>query len=263
MLKVGVLLPSSFEDAGDFLADARALDAAGADSLWIDGDSHEPWLVLAAIASVTGRARLVAPVSAARASAPLEGDVRTLDRLSRGRLVLRVAGPWLPDLQESVTRANRRQVPVVVEAKEGDGAASPGASVAGLVFACSSPAACRAMREAMSRGTAGPVNELWALLPSRQGHGSSTCSATPAKTRTAPTSRSPRADPRRHLRKSSRFLLPFPLPFGVSRGSTSATGEHTWRTRAWVFSFVPPSRRTAASRSRWSVCPRPSQSRRK
>ena len=39
MLKIGVLLPSSFEDAGDFLADARALDAAGADSLWIDGSS--------------------------------------------------------------------------------------------------------------------------------------------------------------------------------------------------------------------------------
>jgi len=168
MLKIGVLLPSSFEDAGDFLADGRALDAAGADSLWIDGDGHEPWLVLAAIASVTGRARLVAPVSAAREGAPLEGDVRTLDQLSRGRLVLRVDGPSLPDVRESLTRANRRQVPVVVEAKEGPGTASPDASVAGLVFACSSPAACRAMREAMSHGGAGPPSELWALLPSPQ-----------------------------------------------------------------------------------------------
>ena len=166
MLKIGVLLPSSFEDAGDFLADARALDAAGADSLWIDGDDHEPWLVLAAIASVTGRVRLVAPVSAARAGAPLEGEVRTLDRLSRGRLVLRVDGPAFPDLRESVTRASRRQVPVVVEAKEG--AASPGPSATGLVFACSSPAACRAMRETMSRGGAAPASELWALLPSPQ-----------------------------------------------------------------------------------------------
>jgi hypothetical protein len=168
MLKIGVLLPSSFEDAGDFLADARALDAAGADSLWIDGDGYEPWLVLAAIASVTGRARLVAPVSAARAGASLEGDVRMLDRLSRGRLVLRVDGPSLPDLRESVTRPNRRQVPVVVEAKEDEGAASPGPSATGLVFACSSPAACRAMREAMSRGGAAQASELWALLPSPQ-----------------------------------------------------------------------------------------------
>ena len=168
MLKVGVLLPSSFEDAGDFLADARALDAAGADSLWIDGDGHEPWLVLAAIASVTGRSRLVAPVSAARAGAgaPLEGDVRTLDRLSRGRLVLRVDGPSLPDLRESVTRASRRPVPVVVEAKEGEEAASPGPSAIGLVFACSSPAACRAMRETMSRGGTAAASELWALLSS-------------------------------------------------------------------------------------------------
>lgn len=168
MLKIGVLLPSTFEDAGDFLADARALDAAGADSLWIDGDGHEPWLVLAAIASVTGRARLVAPVSAARAGAPLEGDARTLDRLSRGRLVLRVDGPSLSDLRESVTRASGRQVPVVVEAKEGEGAASPGPASTGLVFACSSPAACRAMRETMSRGGAAPATELWALLPSPQ-----------------------------------------------------------------------------------------------
>jgi hypothetical protein len=36
------------------------------------------------------------------------------------------------------------------------------------VFACSSPAACRAMREAMSHGGAGPASELWALLPSPQ-----------------------------------------------------------------------------------------------
>jgi len=167
MLKVGVVLLSRFEDAGDFLADARALDAAGADSLWIDGDGHEPWLVLAAIASVTGRVRLVAPASAARAGAPLDADMRTLDRLSRGRLVLKIDGSSLPDLSKVVTGSDRRQVPVVVEAKEGEAVAWPGPPAHGLVFACSSPAACRAMREGLSRdGT--PAGELWAMLPSPQ-----------------------------------------------------------------------------------------------
>src|SRR5262249_2207365 len=129
MLKIGVLLPSSFEDAGDFLADAGALDAAGAAPLWIDGDGHEPWLVLAAIAPVTGRARLVAPVSAAREGALLEGDVRTLDHLSRGRLVLRVDGPALPDLREALTSTTGRQEPVVVRANEGAGTGGPDAAV--------------------------------------------------------------------------------------------------------------------------------------
>src|SRR5262249_57140183 len=102
MLKIGVLLPSRFEDAGDFLADARALDAAGADSLWVDGDGHEPWLILAAIASVTGRVRLVAPPSGARAGGSLQSGVRELGRLSRGRPPAQVAGPSPPPLAAAV-----------------------------------------------------------------------------------------------------------------------------------------------------------------
>jgi len=166
MLKVGVLLPSRFEDAGDFLADARALDAAGADSLWVDGDGHEPWLILAAIASVTGQVRLVAPVAGARAAASLESDVRTLDRLSRGRLVLRIDGPSPPELPACVAAPGARRVPVLLEAKEGH-AAQFGAAANGLVIAGGSPAACRAVRESISGGGT-PSTELWALLPSPQ-----------------------------------------------------------------------------------------------
>jgi hypothetical protein len=166
MLKIGVLLPVRFEDAGEFLADARALDAAGADSLWVDGDGHEPWLLLAAIASVTGRVRLVAPVSGTRVGAFLESDVRTLDRLSRGRLVLKVDSPSLPGLPASVTRPDARRVPVLLEAKEGE-AAGVGPPVNGLVLVGGSPVACRAVRERTSRGETAPT-ELWALLPSPQ-----------------------------------------------------------------------------------------------
>jgi alkanesulfonate monooxygenase SsuD/methylene tetrahydromethanopterin reductase-like flavin-dependent oxidoreductase (luciferase family) len=167
MLRIGVLLPSRFEDAGDFLADARALDAAGADSLWVDGDGHEPWLILAAIASVTGRVRLVAPVSGGRAGASLESDVRTLERLSRGRLALKVDGPSLPELPPSVAGSDARRIPVLLEAKEDQAAAWPGPPASGLVFAGGSPAACRVVRESISGGGTSPI-ELWALLPSPQ-----------------------------------------------------------------------------------------------
>ena len=94
MLKIGVRLPRQFEDSGDYLADARALESAGADSLWLDDEGHDPWLLLAGIATITGRIRLIAPISSAelRASEDLGAKIATLSRLSRGRLVLTVGG---------------------------------------------------------------------------------------------------------------------------------------------------------------------------
>jgi hypothetical protein len=93
-VNVGVRLPRQFEDCGDYLADARALESAGADSLWLDDEGHDPWLLLAGIATITGRIRLIAPISSAelRASEDLGAKIATLSRLSRGRLVLTVGG---------------------------------------------------------------------------------------------------------------------------------------------------------------------------
>jgi Luciferase-like monooxygenase len=93
-VNVGVRLPRQFEDSGDYLADARALESAGADSLWLDDEGHDPWLLLAGIATITGRIRLIAPISSAelRASEDLGAKIATLSRLSRGRLVLTVGG---------------------------------------------------------------------------------------------------------------------------------------------------------------------------
>src|SRR5438552_9234149 len=55
-MKVGVLLPSRFEDPGEFISDARAMEAAGVDSVWMEDDGgHDPLLALAAIAAVTGQ----------------------------------------------------------------------------------------------------------------------------------------------------------------------------------------------------------------
>ena len=98
-MKVGVLLPSRFEDPGELLADARAMEAAGADSVWMEeGDGHDPMLALAAIAAVTGRLRL----GLIRASTPLpnvelDRRMETLQQLSRHRVITFVSdnpGRW-------------------------------------------------------------------------------------------------------------------------------------------------------------------------
>lgn len=75
-MKVAVIMPASVDDAGDYLANARALDAAGAEIIGVDGDPEQQWLVLAAIAAVTTRVKL---------RAPSEQRLDLLDRLSRGR----------------------------------------------------------------------------------------------------------------------------------------------------------------------------------
>ena len=94
MLKIGVRLPRQFEDSGDYLADARAMESAGADSLWLDGEGYDPWLLLAGVATITGRIRLVAPVSSADLGAPHDvgAKLATLSRLSRGRVALALGG---------------------------------------------------------------------------------------------------------------------------------------------------------------------------
>jgi alkanesulfonate monooxygenase SsuD/methylene tetrahydromethanopterin reductase-like flavin-dependent oxidoreductase (luciferase family) len=59
-MKIGVLFPPRFEDPGEFLADARAIEAAGVDSVWLEerSDDLDPTLLLAAIAAVTSELRL-------------------------------------------------------------------------------------------------------------------------------------------------------------------------------------------------------------
>jgi alkanesulfonate monooxygenase SsuD/methylene tetrahydromethanopterin reductase-like flavin-dependent oxidoreductase (luciferase family) len=93
-MKVGVLLPSRFEDPGEFLADARAMEAAGADSIWLeDGDGYDPMLALAAIAAVTGRLRLglIVPDSPSPSGRESARGFETLQHLSRLRAVVGVS----------------------------------------------------------------------------------------------------------------------------------------------------------------------------
>src|SRR6267143_2836338 len=95
-MQVGVLLPARFEDPGEFLADARAMEAAGADSVWMeDGDGFDPMLALAAIAAVTGKVRLglILPDSPSSTRDELGRGFETLQRLSRNRCVTLSSSP--------------------------------------------------------------------------------------------------------------------------------------------------------------------------
>jgi alkanesulfonate monooxygenase SsuD/methylene tetrahydromethanopterin reductase-like flavin-dependent oxidoreductase (luciferase family) len=88
MLKVGVLLPVEIGQLGEYLADARALDTAGASALWLAEGAQDPWMVAAALATVTSRARLGVSVEPGIDIAAQASRLRTLDYLTRGRAAL-------------------------------------------------------------------------------------------------------------------------------------------------------------------------------
>ena len=69
-------------DAGELFADARAIEAAGADSLWADAADGDPYVLLAALAALTWRVGLVAR------GAPTAPGRATCELLARGRLVV-------------------------------------------------------------------------------------------------------------------------------------------------------------------------------
>jgi hypothetical protein len=82
MAKIGVRLPASFTSAGEFIADAQALEAAGADVLLLGEGDLDRRLLLAALAGVTTRVSLHSP-------GPSD---RTLEALARGRLQASLEG---------------------------------------------------------------------------------------------------------------------------------------------------------------------------
>jgi hypothetical protein len=89
MLKIGVLLPGEVGHLGEFLADARALETAGAHALWLDEGAQDPWMLAAALATVTSRARLGLSIAPRTDGGALAPRLRTLQALSRGRAELR------------------------------------------------------------------------------------------------------------------------------------------------------------------------------
>lgn len=81
-LRIGVRLAPA-GDPGELFADAKAVEAAGADSLWVDATDGDPYVALAALAAVTWRVRLIARGALARGAAR-----ETCANLARGRLVV-------------------------------------------------------------------------------------------------------------------------------------------------------------------------------
>lgn len=109
-LRIGIALTLT-GDPGEMLADAKALEAAGADSLWVfppevlespgermrTGDWSSAYVVMAAIAAVTWRVRLVVPRprTAAPGAAAEPGTAHaTCARIAQGRLLGWIETVW-------------------------------------------------------------------------------------------------------------------------------------------------------------------------
>jgi hypothetical protein len=100
MPEIGVRMPAAFEDAGEFLADARALEAAGAGLLLVGDGPLDHGLLVAALAAVTSTANLAAPAAEA-------AQLSTLRLLTRDRLAENLEGldrGTVPGEQEGVAR---------------------------------------------------------------------------------------------------------------------------------------------------------------
>ncbi|HXN78382.1 MAG TPA: LLM class flavin-dependent oxidoreductase [Candidatus Dormibacteraeota bacterium] len=95
MLHVAVRLPATIDDVGEYLADVTALEAAGAAAIWVDDTGLEPWVLLGAMAGITQRVRLGCMLTSTGTwpSETLESTVTTLQKLSRGRLMVGVSSP--------------------------------------------------------------------------------------------------------------------------------------------------------------------------
>jgi hypothetical protein len=83
-IRIGVRFALS-SDPGDVFADARAVEAAGADSIWVEAHDVDPYVLLAAFAAVTWRVRLIA--KGAPFGTPYAVGQETCRRLARGRFV--------------------------------------------------------------------------------------------------------------------------------------------------------------------------------
>lgn len=97
-VEVGVLLDQVPDEIGEWLADAAAFDAGGADALWVDlglAPELDVLAVTAALAVVTFRSRLVVALPDVQVQAGVARSLDTIGRLSRGRLAL-IADQELP-----------------------------------------------------------------------------------------------------------------------------------------------------------------------
>jgi hypothetical protein len=79
-------MPAPTGDVGEFLADVRALDAAGAEMILVPGGDADTWIVLGAVAALTDRIRLWVDEP---------GAARVLQRITGGRVVSEHTAGWI------------------------------------------------------------------------------------------------------------------------------------------------------------------------
>jgi len=120
VLKVAVRLPATIADVGEYLADVTALEAAGADTIWVDDTALDPWIVLGAMAALTHRIRLGCRLTSLRARPPslLAASVKTLQMLSHGRTVAGVPSRGNPTRHIEALRAVGSKI--LIEGSDGE-----------------------------------------------------------------------------------------------------------------------------------------------
>ena len=125
-VKVGIMLAGEPTDLAEWLRDASAFDAAGADALWLDlapQPDLDPLAVAAALSVVTFRSHLFVSLHEADLASPaLAGLLSTIDRLSLGRMRVVADADALPAEVLSRVGAVRRVPgdPVVLEDMQSD-----------------------------------------------------------------------------------------------------------------------------------------------
>jgi len=169
MLKIGVAISGQVADAGECLADARALEAAGVDSIWVDRRSGlDPWMLVAGIAAITGRVRLAVAIDPADGTPEvLSQRVSTLHRLSRGRAMLRMG----IGATDEIIAVARRAGSLVLALEAGDDESYERAAklADGVVHPGEMPAATgaafRRVLELRPRDRGAASLELWTHVP--------------------------------------------------------------------------------------------------
>ena len=136
MLRVAVRLPPAPGRIGDWLPDVTALEAAGADTIWLEAKTAaaEPWILLGAAAAVTHRVLLgclLGTIVAGAAAGRLDG-LDTLASLCAGRVVVGVRpGPLVGRLKgrsdASILLICRTHGEATRSARLADGVILPGA----------------------------------------------------------------------------------------------------------------------------------------
>jgi hypothetical protein len=104
-VNVGVRLDAEPTTLGEWLADAVAYDAAGADALWLDlapTVELDAVAVAAALAVMSARSRIVLVLDSLQPSPDVARGLGTVRRLSRDRLTLAVDADRVDELPQRV-----------------------------------------------------------------------------------------------------------------------------------------------------------------